>query len=136
MTARLSLAFPLALLVVSVNANSQEYGEPMSVEEHFALAAGNTEVGKNPKGEDFAVYMTPDGKRKMRVTDATGRITYQDEGQLTIENGVYCSQWRNLNQGRKVCGIKVFRDGDHFRSLRPDGSGSRHRFEKGNPRGL
>jgi hypothetical protein len=109
---------------------------PMAVEEHFSLAAGNTEVGKNASGGEFAVYTDAGGRRKMRVTSPDGRITFEDEGQLTIENGAYCSQWRKLNQGRKVCGIKVFRDGDGFRSLRPDGSGSLHRFEPGNSRGL
>jgi hypothetical protein len=109
---------------------------PMTVEEHFSIAAGNTEVGKNDSGGEFAVFMTKEGKRKLRVTSTDGRMTYEDEGQLTIENGTYCSQWKRMNQGRKVCGIKVFRDGDAFRSVRPDGSGSLHRFEPGNSRGL
>lgn len=109
---------------------------PMTVEEHFSLMAGNTEIGRNASGEEFAVYTTEDGKRKLRVVSSSGKTTFEDEGQVTIESGTYCSQWKKMNQGRKVCGIKVFRDGDAFRSLRPDGSGSLHRFEPGNSRGL
>ena len=37
---------------------------PMTAEEHFRLAVGNTEVGKMPNGSDFAATMTQDGKRK------------------------------------------------------------------------
>lgn len=125
------------LVSAALFAAAQVVAEPVSmpVEEHFRLAAGNTEVGKNPDGSEFAVYMTAEGKRKLRVV-SQGSVTFQDEGQLTIENGTYCSQWKTINSGRKVCGIKVFRDGDAFRSLRPDGSGSLHRFEPGNSRGL
>lgn len=128
-----SVVFSLVVLAAGpVNAQPT----PMPVEEHFTLAAGNTEGGKNENGSEFAVYMSPDGKRKLRVVSPEGKITFEDEGQLTIEGGTYCSQWKKMNQGRKVCGIKVFRDGDAFRSLRPDGSGSLHKFERGNSRGL
>jgi hypothetical protein len=109
---------------------------PMTVQEHFELAAGNTEVGKNDKGQDFAVYMSRDGRRRLQVKDSSGRVVFEDEGRLTIENDAYCSQWKAMNGGRKMWGIKVFRDGDKFRSARPDGTGSLHSFEPGNSRGL
>jgi hypothetical protein len=125
-----------AALGLTVCASATGAPVAMAVEEHFSLAAGNTEVGKNDNGSDFAVFMTQDGKRKLRVTTPDGRVSFEDEGYLFIESGTYCSQWKKMNQGRRVCGIKVFRDGDAFRSLRPDGSGSLHRFEPGNSRGL
>ena len=95
--------FSALLLPLSVAAQSSP--SPMTVEEHFALAAGNTEVGKNDSGGEFAVYMTPEGKRKLRVIGSDGRTTFEDEGQLTIEGGTYCSQWKTMNQGRKVQSI-------------------------------
>lgn len=133
---KLPVALSILLLAAVAGAQPEVKGTPMTVEEHFSLAAGNTEVGTNVDGSKFAVYMTLDGRRKLRVVAPDGRVTFEDEGQLTVVDGAYCSQWKKMNQGKKVCGIKVFRDGDAFRSLRPDGSGSLHKFEPGNSRGL
>ncbi len=131
--------FATSLLLVAlgaVNAQPEVKGTPMAVEEHFRLAAGNTQISFDPWGFRVAVYLMPDGKQRLRTFFRDGSIKFEDEGQLTIENGMYCRQMKKLNDGLKVCAIKVLREGDAFRFLRPDGSSSVHTFEPGNSRGL
>jgi hypothetical protein len=130
-------AFLLLATVLSVTtAYAQSSLTPMPVDEHYRLVVGNTEVGKNDTVGDFAVYTSPDGKRKVRVTSPEGKVVLEDEGTLRIQDGAYCIRWNKIDEGREVCGVKIFRDGDQFRSQRPDGTGNLHHFEAGNSRGL
>jgi len=69
-----------------------------------------------PKGYTGTLRYFPNGKQTVEYSDGN------DEGKYRIENGMLCSKWKEIRNGREKC-VKIYKVGDKkYEGVTADGS--------------
>ncbi len=69
-----------------------------------------------PKGYTGTLHYFPNGKQTVEYSEGN------DEGEYRIENGMLCSKWKEIRNGREKC-VKIYKVGDKkYEGVTTDGA--------------
>lgn len=123
---------PVLLLLWFVPVSADQ---PITAEKLKQLFSDSTQTG--------IARTTSEGPQKYWLYKrADGSMTYmleggwKDEGRWWVtEDGKSCTQLKKVRKGKKRCS-KIYREGDQYKVIRPDGSKAKFTVEPGNTQDL
>ena len=108
--ASLAVGLSLAACATAQQEMAEAGKEPLNEGEVRELMVGVTEQGVGPNGSKYMVYRIESGEIRGKAWGSWGQS--KDTGTYTIaEDGLYCSEWKQWNDGRKRC-WRVYEEGD------------------------
>ena len=63
-------------------------------------------TGKNKQGKSGKIHYFPDGTQKLKYSGGG------DEGKYRVENGQFCSKWKEIRGGSEQC-YRIYRTGEN-----------------------
>jgi len=131
MSLRIILYCTFSLMIVSgVVAEERMNGEDLN-----KLFADSTQIGTTQRGSSgpltYWLYKRPDGTSVYRLEDG-----WSDTGTWRInDKGESCTSFEKIRKGKERCSA-IYKAGDKYKALRPDGSTNLFEVVPGNPKDL
>lgn len=123
------IGFLILGLIWSTEAVTAE--QALSTKELKVLFSNSTQMGESRKAKKYWLYKRPDGTMTYKHEDG-----WTDEGKWWItDDGKSCTQLETVRKGKTRCS-QIFRIGDKYKVVRPDGSTHVIAVEAGNTQGL
>lgn len=105
------ILFAAAALVAAATAETpQAQTSPLDAAAVQALFSGAVSTGRAANRKTYTARYDADGAASLQMDD----YSFSDSGKWTLENGLFCSQWKKIRDGAKACWEVYAKDGTDY----------------------